>query len=180
MVVFFVVGVIMKEICAVMTWFMEIVKLFENLNHLCCCTPESFGGVVSVIVYKVSCMLAGIILWHMVSNNKTKNKLFNFKILYYATHNYKWGYSLTIKKIMTCVMQQDMTHERTELWMCFSLDYDVFVQLSQKQLLSSIHLNLFCGLVSICTSDHMDLHNFLFCSKVVGNSFEHLSVLNIF
>ena len=36
MLVFFVVGVIMKEICAVMTWFMEIVKLFENLNHLCC------------------------------------------------------------------------------------------------------------------------------------------------
>ena len=35
MVVFFVVGVIMKEICAVMTWFMEIVKLFENLKHLC-------------------------------------------------------------------------------------------------------------------------------------------------
>ena len=77
-------------------------------------------------------------------------------------------------------MQQDMTHERTELWMCFSLDYDVFVQLSQKQLLSSIHLNLFCALVSICTSDHMDLHNFLFFSKVVGNSFEHLRVLNIF
>ena len=25
----------MKEICAVMTWFMEIVKLFENLKHLC-------------------------------------------------------------------------------------------------------------------------------------------------
>ena len=77
-------------------------------------------------------------------------------------------------------MQQDMTHERTELWMCFSLDYDVFVQLSQKQLLSSIHLNLFCALVSICTSDHMDLHNLLFCSKVVGNSFEYLSVLHIF
>ena len=77
-------------------------------------------------------------------------------------------------------MQQDMTHERTELWMCFSLDYDVFVQLSQKQLLSSIHLNLFRALVSICMSDHMDLHNFLFCFKVVGNSFEHLSVLNIF
>ena len=77
-------------------------------------------------------------------------------------------------------MQQDMTHERTELWMCFSLDYDVFVQLSQKQLLSSIRLNLFCALVSICTSDHMDLHNFLFCSKVVGNSFEYLSVLHIF
>ena len=57
---------------------------------------------------------------------------------------------------------------------------DVFVQLSQKQLLSSIHLNLFCALVSICTSDHMDLHNFLFCSKVVGNSFEYLSVLHIF
>ena len=36
-------------------------------------------------------------------------------------------------------MQQDMTHERTELWMCFLLDYDVFVQLSQNQLLSSIH-----------------------------------------
>ena len=62
-------------------------------------------------------------------------------------------------------MQQDMTHERTELWMCFSVDYDVFVQLSQKQLLSS---------------DHMDLHNFLFCSKVIGNSFEYLSVLHIF
>ena len=77
-------------------------------------------------------------------------------------------------------MQQDMTHERTEFWMCFSLDYDVFVQLSQKQLLSSIHLNLFCALVLICTSDHMDLHNFLFCSKVVGNSFEYLSVLHIF
>ena len=116
----------------------------------------------------------------MVNNKKTKNKLFNFKILYYAMHNYKWGYSLTINKNMTCVMQQDMTHERTELWMCFSLDYDVFVQLSQKQLLSSIHLNLFCALVSICTSDHMDLHNFLFCSKVVGNSLEYLSVLHIF
>ena len=77
-------------------------------------------------------------------------------------------------------MQQDMTHERTELWMCFSLDYDVFVQLGQKQLLSLIHLNLFCALVSICTSDHMDLHNFLFCSKVVGNSFEYLSVLHVF
>ena len=40
MLVFFVVGVIMKEICAVMTWFMEIVKLFENLNHLCCCSMD--------------------------------------------------------------------------------------------------------------------------------------------
>ena len=45
-------------------------------------------------------------------------------------------------------MQQDMTHERTELWMCFSLDYDVFVQLSQKQLLSSIHGDKqWCGFV---------------------------------
>ena len=82
---------------------------------------------------------------------------------------------------MTCVVQQDMTHEQTELWMCFLLDYDVFIQLGQKQLLSSIRLNFFFrALVLICTSDHMDLHNFLFCSKVVGNSFEHLSVLNIF
>ena len=45
-------------------------------------------------------------------------------------------------------MQQDMTHERTELWMCFLLDYDVFVQLSQNQL-SSIHLKSFSALVSI-------------------------------
>ena len=29
---FFVVGVIMKEISTVMTWFMEIVKSFENLS----------------------------------------------------------------------------------------------------------------------------------------------------
>ena len=40
MLVFFVVGVIMKEVFAVMTWFMEIVKLFENLNHLCGCTMD--------------------------------------------------------------------------------------------------------------------------------------------
>ena len=40
MLVFFVVGVIMKEICAVMTWSMETVKLFENLNHLCRCTMD--------------------------------------------------------------------------------------------------------------------------------------------
>ena len=46
-------------------------------------------------------------------------------------------------------MQQDMTHERTELWMCFLLDYDVLVQLSQNQLLSSIHLKSFHALVSI-------------------------------
>ena len=26
----------MKEISAVITWFMEIVKSFENLKHLCC------------------------------------------------------------------------------------------------------------------------------------------------
>ena len=45
-------------------------------------------------------------------------------------------------------MQQDMTHEQTELWMCFLLDYDVFAQLSQNQL-SSIHLKSFCALVSI-------------------------------
>ena len=45
-------------------------------------------------------------------------------------------------------MQQDMTHEWTELWMCFLLDYDVFVQLSQNQL-SSIHLKSFRALVSI-------------------------------
>ena len=85
-----------------------------------------------------------------MSDNKTNNKLFNnyFKILYnYVMHN-QWGYSLAIKKIMTCVMQQDMTHERTELWMCFLLDYDVFVQLSQNQL-SSIHLKSFRALVSI-------------------------------
>ena len=73
-----------------------------------------------------------------------------------------------------------MTHERTELWMSFLLDYDVFIQLSKKQLLSSIHLNFFRAVVSICTSDHIDLHNFLFCSKVVGNSFERVSVLNVF
>ena len=30
----------MKEICAVMTWFMEIVKSSENLKHLCCCTMD--------------------------------------------------------------------------------------------------------------------------------------------
>ena len=82
---------------------------------------------------------------------------------------------------MTCVVQQDMTHEQTELWMCFLLDYDVFIQLGQKQLLSSIRLNFFFrALVLICTSDHIDLHNFLFCPEVVGNGFEHLSVLNIF
>ena len=30
----------MKEISAVITWFMEIVKSFENLKHLCCCTMD--------------------------------------------------------------------------------------------------------------------------------------------
>ena len=45
-------------------------------------------------------------------------------------------------------MQQDMTHEWTELWMCFLLDYDVFVQLSM-QFLSSIHLKSFRALVWI-------------------------------
>ena len=48
-------------------------------------------------------------------------------------------------------MQQDMTHEQTELWMCFLLDYDVFVQLSQNQL-SSIHLKSFRALVLIVLS----------------------------
>ena len=46
-------------------------------------------------------------------------------------------------------MQQDMTHEQTELWMCFLLDYDVFVQLSQMQFLSSIHFKSFRALLSI-------------------------------
>ena len=60
MVVFFVVGVIMKEICAVMTWFMEIVKLFENLNHLCCCTPGAGGGgVLPYITYTGMCRPKG-------------------------------------------------------------------------------------------------------------------------
>ena len=40
MLFFFVVGVIMKEISAVMTWFMEIVKLFENLKHPCYCIMD--------------------------------------------------------------------------------------------------------------------------------------------
>ena len=30
----------MKEISAVMTWFMEIVKLFENLKHPCYCIMD--------------------------------------------------------------------------------------------------------------------------------------------
>ena len=47
------------------------------------------------------------------------------------------------------IMQQDMTHEQTELWMCFLLDYDVFVQLSQMQFVSSIHFKSFRALVSI-------------------------------
>ena len=40
MLVFFVIGVIMKEICAVMTWFMEIVKSLEHLKHLCSCPMD--------------------------------------------------------------------------------------------------------------------------------------------
>ena len=63
-------------------------------------------------------------------------------------------------------MQQDMTHERTELWMCFLLDYDVFVQLSQNQLFS-IHLKSFRALVSIVLNN---LPLLPICSKVVGNS----------
>ena len=46
-------------------------------------------------------------------------------------------------------MQQDMTHEQTELWICFLLDYDVFVQLSQMQFLSSIHFKSLRALLSI-------------------------------
>ena len=42
MLVFFVIGVIMKEISAIITWFMETVKYFENLKHLRCCTMDMF------------------------------------------------------------------------------------------------------------------------------------------
>ena len=57
----------------------------------------------------------------------------------------------------------------------------MFVQLGQKQLLSSIRLNFFFrAVVLICTTDHMGLHNFLFCSKVVRNSFELLKYFEHF
>ena len=114
---------------------------------------------MSAILYEVFCMLAGKILWHWWATTKptTSYSISKYFTIMLCTIYYKWGYSLTFKKIMTCVVHQDMTHERTELWMCFLLDYDVFIQLSQKQLLSSIHLNFFHALVLICTSDRMDL-----------------------
>ena len=111
---------------------------------------KSFGGEVSVILYKVFCMLAGKILWHWWATTKrtTSYSISKYFTIMLCTIYYKWGYSLSIKKIMTCVVQQDMTHEQTELWMCFLLDYDVFTQLGQKQLLSSIRLNVFFVLLS--------------------------------
>ena len=105
---------------------------------------------MSAILYEVFCMLAGKILWHWWATTKptTSYSISKYFTIMLCMIYYKWGYSLTFKKIMTCVVHQDMTHERTELWMCFLLDYDVFVQLSQNQLLSSICLNFFFVLLS--------------------------------
>ena len=72
MLVFFVVGVIMKEISAVMTWFTETVKSFENLNHPCSCNMDhvfllhsSSGSLKQFLVFlevliltKFSCSLS--------------------------------------------------------------------------------------------------------------------------
>ena len=60
MLVFFVIGVIMKEICAVMTWFMEIVKSFENLKHLCSCPMDH---VFCYILYWVLETISHVILF---------------------------------------------------------------------------------------------------------------------
>ena len=138
---------------------------------------------MSVILYKVFCMLAGKILWHWWATTKptTSYSISKYFTIMLCTIYYKWGYSLTIKKNydLCCATGYDpwtnwiVNVLFTWLWCVYTAGPKAVVIFYSFKF-------FFRSLVLICTSDHMDLHNFLFCSKVVGNSFEHLSVLNIF